>query len=305
MNYQQVDNNLFLISLDQKLEGYRDFISSWLYMDDSITFLVDPGPLYSIDNLKATLDDLGVENLDYILLSHIHIDHAGGVGKLIKYFSEAKVLCHPKGIEHMIDPSRLWKGSLDVLGDIARAYGEIQPIPEKNIFYEEKIEFNGKTIEVIDTPGHAAHHFSFIFGNILFAGEVAGVYVPIPDKFYIRAATPPRFRLEIWLESLERVSSRESEIICYGHYGFRRDVSQALTSAGEQLSLWTEVMKEHLASGDDNLNKRVIQSLMERDKLFANYQYLDDDIKKREDDFLKNSIKGIREYVEWKSRKDG
>ncbi len=304
MNYQQVDNNLFLISLDQKLEGFRDFISSWLYMDDSITFLVDPGPLYSIDILKATLDGLGVERLDYILLSHIHIDHAGGVGKLIKYFPDVKVLCHPKGIEHMIDPSRLWKGSLDVLGDIARAYGEIQPIPGENIFYEERIEFNGKAIEIIDTPGHAAHHFSFIFGDILFAGEVAGVYVPIPDRLYIRAATPPQFRLDIWLESLDRVSSRKSEILCYGHYGFRRDVPQALNYAGEQLSLWTDVIEEELAGGGDKLHERIIESLKVRDKVFANYEYLDADIKKREDHFIRNSINGIREYVEWKNRKE-
>ncbi len=297
MNHQKIDDNLYLIKLDQKLEGYRDFISSWVFTDVAFTFLVDPGPLHSIDILKKSLDALGVKSIDYILLTHIHIDHAGGTGKLIEYFPGAKVLCHPKGFEHMINPEKLWKGSLAVLGDTAKAYGEIVPVPEKNLFFEEKIGKGGKTIEVLDTPGHAAHHYSYLFGKYLFAGEVAGVNVPMEGRIYTRPATPPKFILEVWQASLEKVIARRPEIICYGHYGLRNDAAEALLSAGGQLALWTDVVRDLLKAGDDNLVERARIALLEKDSLYANYKYLDDDIKKREHDFLQNSIRGISEYV--------
>ena len=297
MNYQKIDDNLYLIKLDQNLEGYRDFISSWLYADESFTFLVDPGPLYSIDILKNSLDELGVKSIDYILLTHIHIDHAGGTGRLLDYFPQAKVLCHPKGFEHMINPEKLWKGSLAVLGDTARAYGGIVPVPGKNLFYEEKIGKGDIAVEVLDTPGHAAHHYSYLFGKYLFAGEVAGVNVPMKGRIYTRPATPPKFILEVWQASIERVIARKPEIICYGHYGFRNDAAQALVSAGEQMVLWTDVVRDLLKAGDDDLVERARKVLLEKDMLYANCKYLDDDIKKREHDFLKNSIRGISEYI--------
>ena len=298
MNYLQVDRNLFLINLDQKIEGFRDFIGAWLYRDEVTTFLVDPGPIYSIDILKKTLENMGINKLDYILLTHIHIDHAGGAGSLLKHFPGVKIVCHPKGIKHMIDPAKLWKGSLKVLGDIAKAYGEIVPVPQDSIIFQETIKIGQDTIEVIETPGHAVHHLSYIFKGYLFAGEVAGVYQPIPHKIYTRPATPPKFKLETCLASLERVMVRKPEIICYGHYGLNKEASKALISARRQLLLWTEVIKEQLADGTEDIEDRVIERLMEKDKTFSNYQYLESDIKKRENYFIRNSIKGIKEYIE-------
>ncbi len=297
MNCIKVDQKLTLIKLDQVLKGYRDFISSWLYKDEKITFLVDPGPLSTIEKLRQTLKDIGIVKLDYILLTHIHIDHAGGTGKLVEYFPDTMVLCHPKGIEHMINPEKLWQGSLSVLGDIAKAYGEIIPIPEKNIFFSEKIDKDGISIEVINTPGHAAHHFSFIIGDYLFAGEVAGVNIPLTNMIYTRPATPPRFILEKWLESIDRVIEKNPGIICYGHFGYRKEAVQTLKDAAEQLRLWTDTIREELGKGEDNLDLRVKKLLLEKDKAFSNYRFLDDDLKKREDDFLKNSFKGIKEYI--------
>ncbi len=297
MNCIKVDRNLTLIKLDQVMEGYRDFISSWLYKDERITFLVDPGPLSTIEKLKQTLQDMGVVRLDYILLTHIHIDHAGGTGKLVEYFPDTMVLCHPKGIEHMINPEKLWQGSLSVLGDIAKAYGEIVPVPEKSIFFSEKIDEDGISIEVINTPGHAAHHFSFITGDYLFAGEVAGVNIPLANVIYSRPTTPPRFILEKWLESIDRIIEKNPGIICFGHFGYRDEAVQVLKDAAEQLRLWTDTIREELENGEDDLDIRVKKLLLKRDKVFSNYRFLDNDLQKREDDFLKNSFEGIKEYI--------
>ena len=297
MKYFQIDSHFFLINLDQKIEGFRDFISSWLYMNDDMTFLVDPGPSSSIDVLKEILEKIGVKALDYILLTHIHIDHAGGTGKLLASFPGAKVLCHPKGIEHLINQAKLWKGTLTVLGEIARAYGEIFPVPGGSIFFEKIIKKKNRRIEVIETPGHAFHHLSYVFNHYLFAGEVAGVYHPLPDKIYMRPATPPRFDLDTSLSSLEKIMAKKPETICFGHYGFHKDALRILLSAREQLLLWTELIKGQSPREGENWENKVIEKLMEKDKKFSNFQYLEKDIQKRERYFLTNSLNGIMEYL--------
>ena len=112
MAIHKKSKNLFLIDLDQKLPGFRKFISSWLYTKDHKNIIIDPGPTSTIPVLEKALADLNIHKVDYILLTHIHIDHAGGTGLLLSKFPDSKVLCHPMGIPHMINPEKLWQGSL-------------------------------------------------------------------------------------------------------------------------------------------------------------------------------------------------
>lgn len=298
MNYKKIFSNLYLIDLDQKMTGFRKFISSWLYIENEFVFVVDPGPKYSIEVLINALKEIGVEKIDYVLLTHIHIDHAGGTGRLLDAYPMAKVICHPKGIKHMIDPEKLWKGSLKVLGKIAESYEEIIPIPADKIIFQEQVPMGNSTIEVVDTPGHAAHHLSYHFNEYLFAGEVAGLNQSLPDRIYTRPATPPVFELDISLSSIDKVIALKPEIICFGHYGYREDADIALKTAREQFVLWTEIVKEQLQQGDENLRDRVFKQLLERDKIFANIQYLEDDIKTREENFIINSVNGMKQYVQ-------
>lgn len=293
----QIDPNLFLIDLDQNLEGFRNFICAWVYRDESITFLVDPGPASSINLLRMTLKNLGIERLDYILLTHVHIDHAGGAGALLNDFPDAKVLCHPKGIKHMVTPADLWKGSVQVLGEIAEAYGMIVPIPEERIFFLQALSHGKNRIEVMETPGHAPHHLSYFFKHYLFAGEVAGIHQPCEAGFYLRPATPPRFSLETSLFSLKKVIGIKPETLCFGHYGITGEAQKVLSLAGEQLLLWTETVKKELADGEGSLERRVIERLINEDKLFSHYRNLERDIQRREQYFIKNSISGIKDYV--------
>src|SRR5690606_16752620 len=139
------------IDLDQpSLEGFRQFISAWLVRGEKGTFLVDPGPLSTIPRLLADLGRLGVKRLDYVLLTHIHIDHAGGAGALLAAYPGARVICHPEGSGHLVNPERLWQGSRKVLGPLAEAYGEIVPVPEQRLGVAEEIDAIG--VRVFPTP---------------------------------------------------------------------------------------------------------------------------------------------------------
>jgi len=301
--YHQINSHLFLISLPQKLEGFHDFISAWLYRDGNIAFLVDPGPAASVTILEEALQAIGVKELNYILLTHVHIDHAGGAGKILTSFPEARVICHPTAIEHMVNPAKLWKGSLSVLGDIAKAYGEIAAIPQGSIFFEEKLRAGEEIIEAVETPGHAPHHVSYFFKNYLFAGEVAGTHQPLHNRIYFRPATPPKFVLETSLSSLEKVRAKKPKVLCNGHFGIRQNAGKFLALAAEQLRLWTAQVEEALViGGEENLSTRVMESLMEKDRIFSNFEYLDEAIKKREHYFIGNSIKGMKEYIKERTK---
>ncbi len=298
MAYSKISDNLYLIDLDQDIPGFRKFISSWLYLGKSSSFIVDPGPLNSIDNLFETLDKIGIKSLEYILLTHIHIDHAGGTGKLLEKYPEATVICHPKGIDHMIDPSKLWEGSVKVLGDIARSYGKIVPVPPDCIISQEKLETANGPILVIPTPGHAIHHQCFQFQDWLFAGEVAGVRHVSGSDVYARPATPPVFKLEISLSSLDRVIGLNPPNLCLGHYGYLENPSLFLADARKQLLLWVETVKQELAKGKESVTRRIIEELKKKDKLVAGFDNLDEDIKQREEYFFKNSLKGMLHYLQ-------
>ena len=163
----------FFIELPQKIPGWEKFVGSWVIQGDP-TIVIDVGPGASVDSLITQLDQRGIEQVDFVWLTHIHIDHAGGLAPFLKRFPEAKVVPPAKGIPHLIDPTRLWEGSLATLGDKAVAYGPIDPVPKESLFSPDEIRLEGLTI--LETPGHAPFHLSFCYHDYLFCGESAGIY---------------------------------------------------------------------------------------------------------------------------------
>jgi len=290
-------NNLVCIDLDlPTLEGFRKFISSWVYQGDGFTLLVDPGPLSGIPRLIAELRKLGVSRLDYVLLTHIHIDHAGGTGALLKEFPEAIVICHQDGIRHMVAPEKLWEGSRKVLGAVAEAYGEIVPIPADRIRFEENV---GKTgVRTFLTPGHAQHHCSYLLDDFLFAGEVAGVRCELDEGIYMRPATPPRFILEVALESLDRVIALSPRNMVFAHYGLVDNAPDYLQMARKQLLLWVRGVAEAAGVEASGREEAFRAWLLERDECYKNVSKLPQDIQVRERNFFGNSFRGMAEYVD-------
>jgi glyoxylase-like metal-dependent hydrolase (beta-lactamase superfamily II) len=290
-------DNLTCIDLDlPSLEGFRTFISSWLYRGEDFTILVDPGPLSTIPRLSAELTRLGVKRLDFILLTHIHIDHAGGTGALLRAFPEAHVICHPEGIRHMTAPEKLWEGSRKVLGKLAEAYGEIVPVPAERIGYAETVGETG--IRAFLTPGHAQHHCSYLLDDLLFGGEVAGVRQPVPEGIFMRPATPPRFILQVALDSLDRMLALAPRYLVFAHYGLVDNAVKHLTIARHQLLLWVRGVAETLAVPAAEREEALVAWLLEHDEQYRNVSRLPEDVLARERYFLGNTLRGMTEYVE-------
>ena len=297
MAIQRIRDNLYLIDIDQSLEGFRKFISAWLYRVNGSTLLVDPGPASTIPYLVERLEELGICTIDYVLLTHIHLDHAGGTGQLLQHFPGAKVNCHPRGIPHMVAPQKLWEESKKVLGKVAEAYGEMAPVPESCISFRDSIRIGDVFVEVIETPGHAAHHVSYRVGDILFAGEVGGVYVPLDDGFYVRPATPPPFQHDTFRESIAKAGALDVSLVCLGHYGCRQDDANLFERARRQLDFWVTTVERHHYAGSEPFAEVVLADLIAKDPDMKGWHSLPKDIQARERHFCFNSIRGIRMYL--------
>ncbi len=297
--------NLHLIDLDLPREGFRRFISAWLYTPPGAAILVDPGPRSSIPVLLDALTSLGIRELDAILLTHIHLDHAGGAGLLAARYPAARIVCHPQGIRHMVSPAKLWEGSRKVLGEIAELYGEIAPLAAENVSYEERLTIGPVTVSALPTPGHAAHHLCFLADGILFAGEVAGITYPLEGGIYLRPATPPVFDYEIYRGSLERAAALPASRLCFGHWGCRTDPEDVFALGLRQLDAWLETVDAHLTRGSMPLEEAVFADLLAREEGMARYGELPPDIQAREKYFSTNSIRGMREYREGRRTSPG
>lgn len=299
---QQIQDNLYLISLPIPIKGFDGFIGAWVHTGDPVV-LVDVGPAVSAPYLLSALAELGLGQPELILLTHIHIDHAGGIGIVAEAFPKTDVICHPRAVEHLIDPQRLWEGSLKTLGEIAKTYGPIAPVAEVRVAASG--QFHHPNIRCIESPGHAVHHISFMIDDLLFAGEAGGVCLPMGDQsLYLRPATPPRFFLETHLESIDRLVAQAPQQICYGHIGHRNNAVEMLRAHRRQLLNWREmILPFHQSAGEEK--QAAMQScaeyLLANDPLLAGFGKLPPEAQARERIFLSNSINGYWGYFKSQS----
>ncbi len=203
----------------------------------------------------------------------------------------------------MVAPQKLWEESKKVLGKVAEAYGEMVPVPGRSISSSSRIDVGGISVDVIETPGHAAHHVSYRVGDTLFAGEVGGVYVPMEDGFYVRPATPPPFQHQIFRNSIAKVAALDVSLICLGHYGCRQDATALFERARRQLDCWVGTVERHATVGTEPFEEAVLADLISNDPDMAGWQSLPKDIQARERHFCFNSIRGIRRYLDEEVKK--
>ncbi len=279
-----------LIEIKQEKAGFEGFVGSWLCRGP-IHLLIDVGPINTSRSLITSLDAMGIEEIEYILLTHIHIDHAGALAPLLDRFPMAQVVSHQKGLNHLADPSKLWAGSQKVLGDLAVMYGRPEPVDPRRLIPHTESVIPG--LEIIETPGHAPHHLSFSYGGRLFSGEAAGNYLMVNGKEYLRPATPPRFFFQVFVESVNRLMALQDQTICYAHFGQASSSRHLLERFKEQLFRWKEIIWKEYQKGEQDLLLRCLEILLERDPELGSFQYMSPECQARERTFIMNAVKGF------------
>ncbi|HLM08479.1 MAG TPA: MBL fold metallo-hydrolase [Thermoleophilaceae bacterium] len=207
--------------------------------------VVDPGPASCVDTL---IDRLGVTEPRALLLTHIHLDHAGATGVLCRRFPKLKVYVHERGAAHLIDPSKLLQSAKRLYGDaMDELWGEVAPVPAERITALS----GGETVEgfrVAYTPGHASHHVCYLQEDSgdAYVGDVAGVRIP-PYTHTVAPTPPPDIDLEAWLDSLHTLAAWNPQSLCLTHFGQVTDVNEhihrmrcALTESADRVRLHGE-----------------------------------------------------------------
>jgi len=284
-----------LIEIKQDRPGFDRFIGSWLCPFDK-TVVVDVGPSRSLPKLMDALTARGIHRVDYVLLTHIHMDHAGGLAEFLDHFPMARAVCHGKAIPHLVDPSKLWLGSQKTLGDLAEAYGPIAPVKRDRLIPHTEAQAEG--IDLLETPGHAVHHLSFIVRGNLFAGEAGGIYVRGEGWEYLRPATPPVFFLKQFLESIDRLLNARDLTMCYAHFGRADSSHHMLKRERAQLLFWQETVREEMAKGDPLLMERCMAKLLAEDPELSAFEAMSSADQDRERFFMGNSIKGYLGFLQ-------
>jgi glyoxylase-like metal-dependent hydrolase (beta-lactamase superfamily II) len=281
-----------LIEIKQDIPGFNSFFGSWICRGD-LNLIVDVGPANSADRLIRSLSRLQLPRVDYILITHIHLDHAGALARILEEYPMARAICHADAIRHLINPERLWISSLNVLGDVASAYGPPKPVPGEKLIPHTGVKL--KELQVIETPGHAVHHLSYSYQERLYAGEAAGNYLDLDGLDYLRPATPPKFFLDIFLKSLDALSTVKDQPIRYAHFGKARSSHAMLSRFRDQLLHWKKIIGQCVRQGgsDDTIIRNAMDLLLENDPNLAAFRRMNSDMQNRERMFMTNSIKGF------------
>ena len=220
--------------IDVRHLGQPRVIGCWAVGD----VLIDPGPTSCLETL---LEQLGAQAPRALLLTHIHLDHAGATGSLVERWPELEVYVHERGAAHLIDPSRLLESAGRLYGDkMGSWWGEMVPVPERNLHVLTGGErLLGDSFEVMYTPGHASHHVSYLHEGTAFVGDVGGVRIT-ESSLTIPPTPPPDIDLEAWHDSIERVRAWRPERLAITHFGAYEDVGHQLDEVSARLDAWAE-----------------------------------------------------------------
>lgn len=247
-----------VIQLDTLLGGWERVTAGYLVTGDR-PVLVETGSQSSVPSLLASLAELGIDadDLAGVAVTHIHLDHAGGVGDVARAFPHATVYVHEKGARHLIDPSRLVRSAAQVYGPLLDSlYGRLDPTPPERVHVladGETIDVStNRTLTAVDSPGHAKHHLGLHDSDsgLLFAGDAVGVR--LPDAGILRPATPPPdFDLDQAITSLHRFAERQPTGIALAHFGLVPDATAILEEAEATLRDWAGVAEQAWQAGED------------------------------------------------------
>jgi glyoxylase-like metal-dependent hydrolase (beta-lactamase superfamily II) len=229
--------------------------------------MLDTGMGTSHDLLLDALDELAIarEDLELLVPTHVHLDHAGGAGFLAESCPNAEVLIHERGARHLIDPERLWEGTKGAVGEAIKYYAEPEPVPDSRVtplVDGDTVDLGDRELDVYEAPGHAPHQHVFhdAAADAVFAADAAGIYVPQLDR--VEPTSPPaNFDFEGCIEDVRLLQRLDPETLCYGHFG-PAPADGKLTEYADVLTDWVEAVAEARVELDDD--EAVVEHFVER-----------------------------------------
>jgi glyoxylase-like metal-dependent hydrolase (beta-lactamase superfamily II) len=240
-----------VFEIDTRMGGYSGITAGYLIRSEK-PCLIETGTALSAPTVIDSLSALGIDAADLatIIVTHIHLDHAGGVGDIAAAFPNASILVHERGARHLADPSKLVASARRVFGPVMdELFGDLLPTEANRIISlgdADSIDLGGgRELHSFYAPGHASHHVGLLDTSTgdLYTGDAAGVY--IPDTADVRPATPPPdFDLDLALASMDRMSDVSPNRLLFSHYGPVTDVNDVLGRSREELIRWVELVRE-------------------------------------------------------------
>ena len=295
------DNEIYQI--DVHMEGKPQRMSCY-YIDTSDPILIEVGPSNSFPYLISALESLGIQDIKRTAITHLHLDHVGGIGHLNEKYKENFVYVHELGLKHLPNPERLWKAVSDVYTEewLKKNWGEIKPIPLENIKKlndgaDIKIDKN-RIIKALYSPGHAKHHYSFYdeTSGTIFMGDTLGLIYP-HGNFVQPNLPPPDFDKEVLFSTLEHIEKLDLNKVAIAHFGIHTNPYELINNAKESIDLWLQFI--------DNLPDLTQKEASDRlvEWLVANYKSLNID-DKTISNYIGNGnfemqINGVRNYLKY------
>jgi glyoxylase-like metal-dependent hydrolase (beta-lactamase superfamily II) len=240
--------------LEERVDGVNAVFAVY-FIKDGDGAIVEPGPAVLVPDIQEAAKELGLSRPEYIIPTHIHLDHAGGLGKLAEVFPATRIVVNRQGAKHIVEPSRLIKSTRMAFGDdFESIYGSILPVPSsrlKVVRDGERLKVGSRELLIIHTPGHAAHHIAIFDTKTkgLFCGEALGLiyspgYPPLP------AVAPPSFDIELYLNDMERLKVLEPKLLFYSHGTVADEPERLIATAIENTRLVGDFIRRDLKAGE-------------------------------------------------------
>ena len=248
--------------------GYfsKDFAAIYIIQQNNKVAIIETGTTYSISNVQIALEKIHLSFVDvaYIIPTHVHLDHAGGAGELMKQCQNASLIVHPRGARHMIDPTKLIAGAMAVYGKqkFKKLYGEIIPIEASRVIEAVDnfiLDFDGRELKFIDTPGHAKHHFCIWDKQTesMFTGDTFGISyrdLDHKDEIYIFPSTSPvQFDPEELIKSIHKIMEYNPQRVCLTHFAAIRPTHKVVEQLVDGIHFVSNLAKKYATEDDAKL----------------------------------------------------
>ena len=262
-----VPNHPDLYYVDTGMYNVEGYGAVYIIDTDQPT-LIDTGIGTNREYIFEALDDLDIDSLSYIFVTHAHLDHAGGAGFLADRFPEAQLLAHERAVRHLVRPGRLVSGTKDAVGEAWQYYTDPEPVPDdqiQDIGDGETVDIGSHSLTAHEAPGHAPHQHVFeTDSGVVFTADAAGLYAADRDEIRV-TSPPPQFDVHQCLDDVSMIQDLDPELLCFAHFGPRTYNERLLDGYKRSLVEWVEAIRQRRESLADD--EAVIQHFVEHSEL--------------------------------------